>query len=253
MADTDGETDWQWARKVLVTWLNTARTASSMNSNALAPPGEHVDALWERQDQVAAILRRLNGNDADVTLLEPRVGSRHRFFSVERGTRTIQAAIGKIDTMDETTARLGTDAPRMPADAMHPVVWGAASRLWNDGHYGAAVQRAATFVNAEIQDKVGRHDVSDVALIRETFTTTRPPEVGKPRLRWPGKDDNLTVKAMREGIFSFAVGCFLAIRNPTTHGVDDLPRQEALEQLATLSTLARWIDGCELVTAPGVS
>jgi len=253
VADRDGEIDWQWAREVLVKWLNTARLASSMNNHALAPLGERVDTLWERQDQVAAILRRLNGDDADVTLLEPRMSSsRGRLVSVERGTWTIQAAIGKIDTMAETAARLGTDAPRMPADAMHPVVWSAASRLWNDGHYSAAVQRAATFVNAEIQDKVGRHDVSDAALIRETFTT-RPPEVGKPRLRWPGMDDNLTVKAMREGIFSFAVGCFLAIRNPTTHGVDDVARQVALEQLATLSTLARWIDGCELVTAPDVS
>ncbi|WP_285100922.1 TIGR02391 family protein [Promicromonospora sp. MEB111] len=252
MVETSGETDWQWSREVLVKWLNTARLASSMNSNALAPPGEHLDALWERQAQATSILRRLNGNDADVILLEPRVGGRHQLVSVAQGIRTIQAAIGKIDTMAETAARLGTDAPRMPADAMHPVVWGAASRLWRDGHYSAAVQRAATFINAEIQDKVGRHDVSDAALIRETLTPTRPPEVGKPRLRWPGKDDNLTVKAMREGIFSFALGCFLAIRNPTTHGANDLPRQEALEQLATLSTLARWIDGCDVVTVPGV-
>jgi hypothetical protein len=41
----------------------------------------------------------------------------------------------------------------------------------------------------------------------------------------------------------------MAIRNPATHSTDDLAEQEALEQLAVLSTLARWIDGCELVEA----
>lgn len=73
------------------------------------------------------------------------------------------------------------------------------------------------------------------------------PQAGKPRLRWPGKDDDLTVKAMRLGILNTAQGVFSAIRNPATHTTDELPKQEALEQLASLSVLARWIDRCELV------
>ena len=39
----------------------------------------------------------------------------------------------------------------------------------------------------------------------------------------------------------------MAIRNPATHSTSDASAQEALEQLAILSTLARWIDQCELV------
>lgn len=52
---------------------------------------------------------------------------------------------------------------------------------------------------------------------------------------------------MRVGILNMAQGVFSAIRNPATHRTQDLERQEALEQLATPSALARWIDRCELI------
>lgn len=51
------------------------------------------------------------------------------------------------------------------------------------------------------------------------------------------------------GILNMAQGVFAAIRNPSSHSTDELPKQEALEQLATLSILARWVERCELVEA----
>jgi len=54
---------------------------------------------------------------------------------------------------------------------------------------------------------------------------------------------------MRSGLLQFSQGCFLAIRNPVTHSTTEATEQEALEQLAILSTLARWVDQCELVEA----
>lgn len=80
-----------------------------------------------------------------------------------------------------------------------------------------------------------------------------PAEVGKPRLRWPGDDVDLTVKAMRSGMLQFSQGCFMAIRNPATHGTNEATAQEALEQLAVLSTLARWVDHCELIEVSPVA
>jgi hypothetical protein len=51
----------------------------------------------------------------------------------------------------------------------------------------------------------------------------------------------------------FGMGCFMAIRNPIGH----LPRehheiteQEALEQLAAWSLLARWIEHAEIEPEP---
>ena len=143
---------------------------------------------------------------------------------------------------------IGSNAPTMKADALHPLVWDAASKRWDSGHYSDAVQRAATFLNAHVQDITGRTDVSDNDLMSQTFSLSAP-QPDKPRLRWPGDDSNLTVKAMRVGILNMSQGVFSAIRNPATHSTEDMERQEALEQLATLSILARWIDRCELVRA----
>ena len=45
------------------------------------------------------------------------------------------------------------------------------------------------------------------------------------------------------------MGCAQGIRNPQAHPSSDLTEQEALEQLAALSVLARWVDECEVVNA----
>lgn len=50
----------------------------------------------------------------------------------------------------------------------------------------------------------------------------------------------------------FGAGCFAAIRNPVGHLPNDqfeLPEQDALERLAALSLLARWIDDSSLEAA----
>ena len=43
------------------------------------------------------------------------------------------------------------------------------------------------------------------------------------------------------------MGCAQGIRNPRAHPSDDVTEQEALEQLAALTVLARWVDECEVV------
>jgi hypothetical protein len=96
-----------------------------------------------------------------------------------------------------------------------------------------------------VKDLTGRYELGDSDLVSQAFSLSAPQE-GRPRLRWPGNDDDLTVKSMRVGILNMAQGVFAAIRNTTTHTTTDLPKQEALEQLATLSILARWIDQCDL-------
>ncbi|WP_353953723.1 TIGR02391 family protein [Knoellia sp. S7-12] len=103
-------------------------------------------------------------------------------------------------------------------------------------------------LNAHAHDLTGRRDVSDSGLMAQVFSLS-PPEPGKPRLRWPGDDSDLNVKAMRTGLLQFSQGCFMAIRNPMTHSTDENVEQKALEQLAVLSMLARWIEEWELVEA----
>lgn len=53
------------------------------------------------------------------------------------------------------------------------------------------------------------------------------------------------------GVMALAEGCYVALRNPASHDVfEDLPKVEALEQLAAFSLLARFVEGSEVVAAP---
>jgi uncharacterized protein (TIGR02391 family) len=164
------------------------------------------------------------------------------------GRDNVLRAIAMLRDQEEIEANVGPIGPVVAAGNLHSVVWDAAVKLWNDGHFGQAVQRAATFLSAHVKDRVGRHDIQDVPLMQQAFSSGEP-EQGKSRLRWPGDPSNLTVKSMNDGLRQLAPGIFMTIRNTATHSTDETPEHEALEQLATLSLLARWIDSCELVEA----
>ena len=146
-------------------------------------------------------------------------------------------------------------SPTTGVEAMHPLIWGAARRLWNDRHYRYAVAAAADVLVANVKNTTGRNDIAETALWQETFSD-KPPAPGqsgqapKPRLRWPGKPTDRDVKTMNDGLRQFAPGVHMVIRNPATHSTDELSEQEALERLAVLSLLARWVEACELQTAP---
>jgi hypothetical protein len=59
-------------------------------------------------------------------------------------------------------------------------------------------------------------------------------------------DGSPTFASVHRGVRSFAEGCYVAIRNPISHTEGDLGEDEALEQLAALSVLARWVDSATL-------
>jgi uncharacterized protein (TIGR02391 family) len=130
---------------------------------------------------------------------------------------------------------------------MHHWVWEGARSLWQSGHFGEAVEAAAKMLNAETQNKVGRRDLSETTLFQQCFSDDDP-QSGKPRLRLPD-DDGRTARSVRRGIRAFAEGCFSAIRNPAAHDGADLSETDALERLAALSMLARWVAASKLLVA----
>lgn len=156
-------------------------------------------------------------------------------------------ALGRLDGLI-----LQAEAERPPtvgAEAMHPAVWGAAARLWRDGHFREAVAGASESVVAMVKTRTKRNDVFATSLWRETFSD-KPPQPGKPRLRWPGDPADQDVSTMNSGLLAFAPGVQMTIRNSAAHGLGELDQQSALERLAALSLLARWVDECNLVEAP---
>lgn len=138
--------------------------------------------------------------------------------------------------------------PRLQADRLHPWVWDAAKNLWDDGHYGHAVYDASKAVERQAQMKLNRLDLDGRDLYAQAFSASDP-EVGVSRLRFIEIDKTRQPKrwtSAHEGAQFLGMGCAQGIRNPQAHGTDELNEQEALEQLATLSVLARWVESSEL-------
>ncbi|VEI23674.1 Protein of uncharacterised function (Hypoth_ymh) [Rothia aeria] len=156
-------------------------------------------------------------------------------------------AVSEIEHREEIAEKLGDKAPKISAAALHPWVWESARSLWQSGHYRTAVQTAVTKLNAETQNKVGRRDVSEKALFSESYSSNAP-EPGKARLRPANDDGGKTASSIRRGIASLAEGLYAAIRNPASHDLlDELEEHVALEQLAAVSMLARFVDDSTVV------
>jgi hypothetical protein len=143
----------------------------------------------------------------------------------------------------------GTQAPTPAVDQLHPIVWKAAETRWKAKHLHDAVMAASKVVNAMLQAKLARDDLSEVKLVQAAFSMD-PPGLREPRLRFPDVKGEQTRTAVTVGAMNFGVGCFMATRDPLGHLPDDahqLTEQEAREQLAAWSLLARWIDRATLL------
>lgn len=171
-------------------------------------------------------------------------------FKAERDAA--RRLLARLANHAEVTARLGGSdtSPRITAMSLHPLIWKAATAQWSTGHRHEAVLAAAKAVNSLLEQKTGRRDISEVDLVRQAFSD-KPPEPDKPRLRYTKYSNDQTARSMRQGVMDFGAGCFAAIRNPVGHLPNDeleLDEQTALERLAALSLLARWIDEADLDT-----
>lgn len=166
-----------------------------------------------------------------------------------RWTRHREAAIRAREELlraEEVRENLGENAPELSAAELHPWIWGGAKSLWQSGHYREAVEGAIKKLNAETQNKVGRRDVSETDLFKQAFSMDEP-KAGKARLRRMKDDGSDTYKSVQRGAMTLAEGVFAGIRNPLSHEADqELPEQDALEYLAALSVLARWVDASEV-------
>lgn len=169
-----------------------------------------------------------------------------------RWTRHREAAIRALEELirkQEVEENLGENAPELSAAELHPWIWEGAKSLWQSGHYREAVGGAIRKLNAETQNKVGRRDVSETDMFKQAFSMDEP-KVGKSRLRRMKDDGSDTYKSVQRGAMSFAEGVFAGIRNPLSHEVDqELSEQEALEYLAALSVLARWVEQSDVEAA----
>ncbi|SDD15714.1 TIGR02391 family protein [Glycomyces harbinensis] len=161
----------------------------------------------------------------------------------------IVEAIAILAQREELAEILGPVGPRLSAAELHPVIWGAAAGLWDDGHHRAAVQTASTALEGTLQA------IATPALSGENlsilFSLTDPTE-SSPRLRIQDVDPaSKTWKSAHEGALALVRGAFMGIRNLVSHPQWPEPTEaEALEMLAVLSYMAHLVDRSERVEAP---
>ena len=205
-------------------------------------------ANWSERLRAAddAVRQELSLAAAIVAAIIPgqiREMAEHPDRSGNHWKRARQAAvltIGAIASMAEREAILGPQGPQLAARDLHPVVWSAAARLWDDGYHPQAVQTAATNVEGHMQGKLG---VTWSGQDLGTAFSTNPGK-GGPRLRFPGIGlGSKTWTSAHEGAAFLVRGAMLGVRNLGSHpGAPEPSRDEALEQLAILSHVCRLVD-----------
>jgi hypothetical protein len=133
--------------------------------------------------------------------------------------------------------------------ALDVVVLEAARQDWYNGHWRQAVANAAAKLNKFTQDRLGVHDISDSELMSEAFSENDP-QSSRPRLRCPGNPESMTARSMQKGAKLFAMGAYMAIRNPAVHWTGNGNPASAGEQLAALSIIARWVRYWDVAQPP---
>lgn len=163
--------------------------------------------------------------------------------------KAAQQLAGLLKATEDAQQILGPVGPKLAAANLHPWIWDAAVDLWDDGHRREALQAAAVALfDSHLPAKLGvpaRPSAKD--LVAQAFSTD-PPTAGNPRLRlddYPDPSPSWT--SQHEGARFFGMGCAQLIRNLVTHGAQP-DEQTALEQLASLSLLARQIERAKVVT-----
>jgi hypothetical protein len=231
-----------WMRERLGEFISLAeRYGQTIRGGEYIGDRQLYGELFRREPTIKAILEALDPKLPEVNL-DQLAGHAGAANVCRRG-------MGILDDQDELAANLASAAPSLAADRLHPWVWGPAGTFWDSQHYRQAVEEATRAITAHTQHKVGRSDIADDDLMAQAFSGD-PARPGSPRLRMPGDRTTPTWRSRQNGVRSFAAGCYAGIRNLATHEHGpDWPEQIALEYLAALSVLARWIDECEVETA----
>jgi acid stress-induced BolA-like protein IbaG/YrbA len=238
--------DNEWALQQLQSFVDLTRLEQPRSDGGIAFIGDFASPVGKRSDIVAQaqVIEQILDRVLPTWRTDVPDDGKHRWT---RHRDAALRAIAQLRRQDEIAAKLGDYAPTMSVAALHPWVWEGARSLWQSGHFREAVRTASTKVNAETQNKLGRRDTSEQALLQEAFSSDEP-QPDRPRLRPAGDDGGKTAKSVRRGIVALAEFCYAALRNPVSHDpLEELAEQHALEQLASLSLLARYIDGAVVV------
>lgn len=141
-----------------------------------------------------------------------------------------------------TEIQLNSSEVPLPSPAgFHKWFADAAASLWESGHQRQAVEEAARSIEVQLRAKLGAGGGTGSQLVTSAFSSA-PPKEGDPRLRFEGFEPGTeSWTNAHEGAMHFGRGCMMRVRNLYAHGHEPSDT-EALEAIAALSLLARWVD-----------
>ena len=138
---------------------------------------------------------------------------------------------------------------------LHAWVSEAAEGPWRLGQYRQAVLDAATALETHTRSKLGRRDLHGTRLYAAAFASTFAPD--RPQLYFPFDQPHTPEwRSTHEAAKYLGMAVTMGIRNWAAHTTAGLHPQVALEYLATLSVLSRWVEAAVLHPAlptPGES
>ncbi|MGB3686591.1 MAG: TIGR02391 family protein [Ornithinimicrobium sp.] len=231
----------QWAEEKLKTYLDMCQEVKDA-----VPPGDSWNdraSYFNHQAElmlgtVTRIVRELDPADME-ELRPPSYGmSNDTEFRVRR-------ALGILRDSEEIDRQMAPDAPELVADQLHPRVWSGASTIWDTGEYRLAVAQAALALSTHIKARAGSK-LTDGKLVADALSPEQP-KPGLVRLQFPGDRDDETWRSRQRGLHMLAQGAYAGIRNVSTHEDEPLLEHAALEYLAVLSVIARWVEETEAV------
>ncbi|WXF92388.1 TIGR02391 family protein [Curtobacterium flaccumfaciens pv. flaccumfaciens] len=162
-----------------------------------------------------------------------------------RCARDREAAIRAREELargDEIRRHLGDNASQISAAALHPWIRNGAKFLWQSRFCAQAVQGTVTKLNGEMLNKVGHRKVSETDLFKQSFSLDVA-QLGKSCLRRTETEDSDTHRSVQLFVMAYAEGVFARIRKPLSHEAGlEVSEQMAVEYLAALSVLVRWVE-----------
>lgn len=155
----------------------------------------------------------------------------YRPAGVRQGIALLRGALLEVDAHDAS-------GPAIDVAGLHPWFASAAATLLASGAHRTAVEEAARAVEVHLRGELGAPGGTLYSLVTEAFS----PNAGRIRLRLDEfEEGSESWNNAHLGALQFGQGRAMRIRNLLAHGREP-GEAEALESLAALSLLARWID-----------
>jgi uncharacterized protein (TIGR02391 family) len=121
--------------------------------------------------------------------------------------------------------------------ALHSEIERAAGQLYRNGHYANAIEDAVKALNALVRLRSGL-DVDGVSLMERAFNPTTP------ILKFNALQSQ-TDRDEQKGFMMLFSGAVVGLRNPRAHTLIRDDPERALEFIAFVSLLAKFVDGAK--------